>query len=377
MKSLLLSSLLSLLGLSGPPAVDLSQISLHDQVQRRQGLHQILRNLTEDPDSRLAYLGPDLTDHIAEHIILPWTLDQNSPRLLDAAILAAQRNQEPNHLLEVLALESLLLRRFLQSQEVQCTDSAQWKDHATATLATFYGLRVSAANIARIAADDANHKAFEMRETHKMYHRWMMHPWVRHVPERIRERISQQMLHDMQHASWYLARHAATTDATDACQELTFDTFCDPETAAYEAVRRSPQATTASRVALTAAYTRLLQPPHIWAATMRERMMTLGRMSYRIAETQTWLTLLQHGPQLLAKAYQAARTHLQKHPPEHHWFESAEGFHRHIDQYLVEEVDNPRARQLLQPLVDELHRIGSHIFPDYSPSDATEPAASS
>ncbi|MDD9951379.1 MAG: hypothetical protein OXT67_07415 [Zetaproteobacteria bacterium] len=364
MKSLLLSSLLSLFGLSGPPALELSQISLLDQVQGRQGLHQILAQLTEDPNSRLAYLGPDLADQIADHIVASWTLEQNSARLLDAAVQAAQRNQEPNHLLEIVAVEGLLWHDFLRTQEASITSATQLRQHAAATLASFYALHAVATNVARVASSNAIHEAFKETDGHGICQR---------IYARIYARIQRETLRETYKANWYLEQLSATYLAKEASHNLTDQIRCAPESIAYEALRRSRHATKAQRIAQMATCMRLRHPPQIWAASTKEHAAILGRISYRVAETQAWLALLQAWPQVFALAYQAAHAHLQVHPNGHPWLQYPELFYEQIHHCLVAEVDNPRSRQLLQPLVDELHRIGSHLFPDTIPAASLAP----
>lgn len=277
------------------------------QVLDEEPLHQLLGSLTQDPASYLYHLSPEITDVIADHALGYWTLLHNPQRWMDAAIVAAEKDCEPEHLFEIAAVKDIFFTRLLKAREAQLATPEEWKRHALTTLLTFYGVGDAAKDAAWYAVGCmvGSFAWFTASET-----AWSL------------------AVDGARYASWHAAGRIAKDVARYAAEDVA-------GAAAREAAKHATRHATASKA--------------------------IRRTAYRVAETQSWITFLDPDKQVLQKVYAAAHASLGE-DFQQHWCASQEHFHHQVDTCLVERVKDPRARQLLQSLVKHLHRIGDKIF---------------
>ncbi|MDD9950220.1 MAG: hypothetical protein OXT67_01520 [Zetaproteobacteria bacterium] len=92
----------------------------------------------------------------------------------------------------------------------------------------------------------------------------------------------------------------------------------------------------------------------------------IGRMSYRVAETQAWITFLTPEKKVFQKTYDTVYSQLSKTPLKSTWFTSKQTYQEKINQYFIENRDD-HAKKLLKIFVYHLNRIGEKIqFPEDS-----------
>ena len=95
---------------------------------------------------------------------------------------------------------------------------------------------------------------------------------------------------------------------------------------------------------------------------------TLGRMAYRVAETEAWRVLMDPKMQALENIYAAVEAKLAEEPHDSldHWFGSRAALEAQIERYLVDHdklTGNRHARRVLQPCIARLQSMELQAAP--------------
>ncbi|MDD9950050.1 MAG: hypothetical protein OXT67_00650 [Zetaproteobacteria bacterium] len=252
-------------------------------------------------------------------------LDTHRERWMTSALQAAQQNKEPDHLLEIAAVEDLLLDRFLKAKSAQFTCTDQWKKHAAAVLLTAYATKYGAWQIAYNTA-------------------WSAAGATTRQAACAASDVGTS-------TAWYASMYAIT----DAVRS-TWPTAMEATVRVAKSGGASATSTFAARSVIAASIaTSALNPEGI------------GQMAYRVAETQAWITFLAREWQVFYRVYRTAQAKLGEHF-EGDWFHSRDAFDHKIQTYFFEheQVQDPRVQELLRPLINHLKQIGEQIFADES-----------
>lgn len=258
-------------------------------------------------------------------------LSKNSRRWSNEVLRSGPSASFPGYWQEVAQVEGLLLQSFLQDKQFDTV--TEWKKHAVAIILAFYAIYqeayVSVSGAVEEAAwmSSANNSGALLREANTA----------------------------AKSAGWFVGKSLlfrmilATPDAVARARHAV-------RTTVQEAVGSKVYAE--ARLAADALANRL----HVFRL---RSSVDLGRDMYRAAELYAWLELLEPRHDVFAKVYAAAYaevdvlslTMLQS------WWNAPADFERELQHRLVHPArHNARASMLLSPLVEELRRVGAHIF---------------
>lgn len=260
-------------------------------------------------------------------------LSENRDRWLKSAKKAALHHKEPKHLLEILKIEKILFAKLLQQKESTIeNDPVKWKKHAFAALVSFQRVRWTATQAAWAAA-----KAVDEGVT-------------------------------KDHLSWRTVSTAPWNTANCLAWRIGISLpknsgiYCDVNSLlnsnTIDAARDSAIDTTRAAINTARCITKKL---------IKKRRVAF---TYRIAETQVWITVLDPSLNLFEKAYDAAYSELASVSEENlgEWFSSKENFMSKLNKYFVnsgELENNDRAKEFLKHLQAHLNRIVPQMFPEY------------
>ncbi len=188
-------------------------------------------------------------------------LQQNHNSWIKAAVTAATKNCEPEHLLEILDLEDILLSQFLAKKEEVLRTPDDWKKHTIATFLSFYSMRKTALNAAWNASRDTGGKAASNAAKEAAMHQ------AKNVLGETAWNISKEILLNQ---SWAGNTENAINEAWNRARNMSLSIT---DQAAFK--------NTSCEI-------------------------IRGRLAYRVAETESWISVLNPKREVFEKAYQAA-----------------------------------------------------------------------
>ncbi|MDD9952269.1 MAG: hypothetical protein OXT67_11965 [Zetaproteobacteria bacterium] len=326
------------------PASVAGRVSTH--ALDEEPLHQLLQSLAQDPDSCLAYLPPEISALIADRAQAYWTFQHNQQRWVKSALQAAEQRQESEHLVEIAVVEEELFRAVLKAREAQLTTPEAWKRHAVAMLLTYSGIREAILDAMLHSTGHVISNALPGADgdVGGEYEDDSDGEWEVVTPLDIAlDAAGGVALRAVLNVAWSAVIQVAGNilvleeELLGAVRQVAVN-------AAKNAIGQVPQDTATNRV-----------NPYMDADK-------IGKVAYRVAETSVWLACLDVDKQLLHKVYAAVDASLGQHFELQHWFGSKDHFHQQINLHLADRIQNRRAWELLQPLVQYLHRVGDKIF---------------
>ncbi|MDD9950071.1 MAG: hypothetical protein OXT67_00755 [Zetaproteobacteria bacterium] len=377
----------------------------------KQGIQTHLFSLLEDPKV-LKDLTPILLARKPEYKSqINQLLEQSSPsdvlrdildihreRWLRRVTAGSMQGTEPDHLLEISAVEDLLLSQLLKEKEALLTTPTEWKKHALATLfaayapkymVVFTALLTSAATVITTTTDatidTAISKAYYSARD-RVYDDTTdrAHDAAREALQSVGAAVT---------LATDVTTVAALTAAPNAIREAALSAGADAAmtmsivTAKQMAIKTVSETTTKATIEAIMSAAWDTDTSADWANALLAGKPTaegtatspapeapnpqaIARMAYRNAETQAWINFLflDRELQIFRKVYDAVYAQLGEDFPEG-VFRSKEAFQQHTDQYLLQLVQGfphpqaslTRTQELLLPLANQLGRIGQQI----------------
>ncbi|MDD9951704.1 MAG: hypothetical protein OXT67_09085 [Zetaproteobacteria bacterium] len=256
------------------------------------------------------------------------------------AATAALNSQEPEHLQHLIHFEASLFSTLLAHKEKALIHATDWKTHGLAAFFAMNALWYSALQASEDAGVDAARDATQGIEKYHAY------------------RAARAVIIQ---SAWRAAQSAV--NATDLIENYNASKH-QAWLAAYD-FNHPVASNQAYRIAHN------MVKDH-------DSSDNIGKIAYRIAETNAWIVFLDPEKQVLNKAYETAYHHLTENQlplDAHSWFDSPQDFENNVEKYfgkesslgkqeeeLVSAQEYQLRYQFVAPLLKHLRRIGTQIW---------------